>query len=273
MSLPFTLEFLGSGTSTGVPALACDCAVCKSLDPRNKRLRPSALFRIGETTLVVDTGPDFRQQMLRADVRRLDAVLITHYHVDHVVGIDDVRRYNFLQQTPLDCWGDAATLEKLKAGFGYAFSDTLRPGLPNLRPKVIEPGQPFRIGALFIRPVALDHHVIPNVGLLIQRGDADPQALRGHGPVLAYCVDTKRIPEATYEALAGVDTLVLDMLREQPHPTHMTRAEALAAVERIRPRRALFSHMGHEVDHGPFEAQLPPPVRLAFDGMLVEMPG
>ncbi|MCZ7647353.1 MAG: MBL fold metallo-hydrolase [Planctomycetota bacterium] len=258
-----SLEFLGSGTSTGVPAIGCACAVCTSDDPRNRRLRPSVLLRGGGTAVVVDTGPDFREQMLRSKVARLDAVLITHYHADHVVGIDDLRRFNMLQKQVLPCWATEKTLASLRHSFGYVFSETLRPGLPNLTPQTIVPGQPFEIGELRLEPYEIDHHVLPNIALRIARKGTQ-------GPVLVYCMDCKRIPEASYEALAGADLLVLDMLREQPHPTHFNLEEALAAVARLRPRKTWFAHMAHEVDHAAIEAKLPPGIRLAYDGLVVE---
>ncbi|GMV80610.1 MAG: MBL fold metallo-hydrolase [Planctomycetota bacterium] len=265
-----SLEFLGSGTSTGVPTIGCACAVCTSSDPRNKRLRPSVLLRGGETTVVVDTGPDFREQMLRAKVTQLDAVLITHYHADHVVGIDDLRRFNHLQKRVLDCWATEATQARLRQCFGYVFSETLRPGLPNLKAQTISPGQPFTIGDLRLEPYEIDHHVMANVALKITRVGSDPA--RAEGPVLVYCMDVKRIPEASYAALAGADILILDMLREQPHPTHMNLEESLAAVERLKPKRTWFAHMGHEVDHATLEAKLPTSIRLSYDGLVVRLP-
>lgn len=262
--MAFSFEFLGSGTSVGVPCIGCECAVCSSPDPRNRRLRCSALVRCGETAVVIDTGPDFREQMLRSKVKRADAFIVTHYHADHVVGIDDVRRFNMMQKEVLDCWADRATLDRIKTSFNWVFTETLRMGLPNLRPREIVIGKPFEIGPLRFDSVALDHHVMDNVGLLISEA-ARPD------PVFAYCIDCKRMPEETIARLRGVDTLVLDMLRESPHPTHMNLDEARAVLERIKPRRAFFSHMAHEVDHGPFEAKLPPEIRLAYDGLVVQM--
>lgn len=263
-----TLEFLGSGTSVGVPCVGCSCDVCTSTDPRNKRLRPSVLVRAydGEklhTTVIIDTGPDFRTQMLRAKVQRLDAVIISHYHYDHVVGIDDVRRYNHLQNQILDCWGSAATLDRLRHSFSYVFcvGDELRPGLPNLRTKTIVPFEPFTIGALQFEPLEQDHAVMPSLGFRISAGNA---------PQIAYCLDVKQIPEKSFQRLAGVDTFVVDMLREKLHPTHMNLSEAMDAVARVKPRRAYFSHIAHETDHALVEAKLPEHVRIAYDGLILE---
>lgn len=263
-----SLEFLGSGTSVGVPVIGCDCAVCSSSDSLNKRLRSSVLVRgyddsdVLQTTVVIDTSPDFRTQMLRAKVKRLDAVIVSHYHADHVVGIDDVRRFNHLQNTVLDCWATRATHASLKQAFGYIFveNDSLRFGLPCLRPKTFAAGEPFEIGCLRFEPLELDHQVIVNTGFRITCGGS---------AALSYCLDVKRIPAPSYERLAGTHTLVLDMLREKIHPTHMNLEEAMAAIARIAPRRTFLAHMAHEVDHRTLEAKLPPNVRLAYDGLVI----
>lgn len=266
-----TLEFLGSGTSVGVPCVACSCAVCTSTDSRNKRLRPSALVRAWEEgkpeplcTVIIDTGPDFRTQMLRANVRRLDAVIISHYHYDHVVGIDDVRRFNHTQMQILNCWGTEHSLTRLRHSFSYIFNDgtELVPGFPNLRGKTIIPFEPFEIGPIRFEPLELDHAVMASLGFRISVGDS---------PAIAYCLDVKRIPPTSYDRLEGVDTLVLDMLREKIHPTHMNLEESLAAVARIRPRRAYFSHIAHETDHAATEAKLPENIRIAYDGLILEV--
>lgn len=263
-----TLEFLGSGTSVGVPCVGCQCSVCMSTDSRNKRLRPSVLVRAwdGErllTTVIIDTGPDFRSQMLRANVQRLDAVIISHYHYDHVVGIDDVRRYNHLQHQIIDCWGSMATLDRLRHSFAYVFttSDELRPGLPNIRTKTIVPYEPFFIGPLQFEPLEQDHAVMPSLGFRISAEGS---------PAIAYCLDVKTIPAQSYDRLAGVDTFIVDMLREKLHPTHMNLDEALEAVARIKPRRAFFSHIAHETDHALVESKLPAHVRIAYDGLILE---
>lgn len=258
----FSLEFLGSGTSTGVPCIACDCAVCTSDDSRNKRLRCAALVKSASTHLLVDTGPDFRQQMLRARPPRLDGVLITHYHADHVVGIDDLRRFNLLQESAIDLWADAPTLARLRQCFDYVFSDRHRPGLPSIIPHTVE-REAFTVGAVRITPVALDHQIMESQGFIF--------AAASGGPAIAYCPDVKRVPSAALERLRGVDTLVIDMLREKAHPTHMNLEESLAAVDAIAPRRTFFTHMAHEIDHATVEAKLPPSIRLAYDGLVLEV--
>ncbi len=270
MAMKFSVEILGSGTSVGVPTIGCDCAVCLSTDPLNKRLRSSILVRSydesgrNDTTVVIDTTPDFRTQMLRSNVKHIDAVLITHYHADHVVGIDDVRRFNTLQNRVIDCYATAATLKQIKHSFDYVLveQDALRFGLPCLKGREITYGTPFQIGALEFLPLELDHTIIKSLGLIIRsRGSR----------ALAYCLDVKIIPEPAYAALKGADTLVLDMLREKSHPTHMNFEEAQAAIRRIEPRRTFFGHIAHEIEHRSFEAKLPPETRLAYDGLILEM--
>lgn len=268
--MKLSLEFLGSGTSVGIPVIGCDCAVCTSSDPRNRRLRSSAVVRgyddsgALQTTVLIDTAPDLREQALRTRLRHIDAVIITHHHADHVVGIDDLRRFNALKKSVLDCWAMPSTLATLRQSFGYVFVDDgkLRPGLPCLRARPITLGEPFQVGCLTFAPFEMDHHIIASLGLCI--------TCRG-SRALAYCLDVKTLPEPAFAALRGVDTLVLDMLREKQHPTHMNLTEALQAVSRIAPRRTFFGHMAHEVEHQTLEAALPPEIRLAYDGLVLEI--
>ncbi|HLX64742.1 MAG TPA: MBL fold metallo-hydrolase [Planctomycetota bacterium] len=266
-----SLEFLGTGTSVGVPVIGCDCAVCHSTDPRDKRLRSSALVRGFDeagrvhTSVLIDTTPDFRQQMLRANIRRIDGIVITHFHADHVTGIDDVRRFNVIQKQVIDVWGSPRTLASLRKCFGYVFSDSLRFGWPSLVAREINVGAEFQIGCLKFLPFDLDHEVIVNTGLKITNANFE------NSPSLSYCLDVKRIDEQAYGALAGTDTLVLDMLRETHHPTHMNLAEALDVVARVKPRRTYFGHIAHEVSHAELEARLPAGVHLAYDGLVVEV--
>jgi phosphoribosyl 1,2-cyclic phosphate phosphodiesterase len=266
-----SLEFLGTGTSVGVPMIGCDCAVCRSQDSRDKRLRSSAFLRSHgtdgspETAVLIDTSPDLRQQMLRSNIRRVDAIVITHFHADHVAGIDDVRRFNMIQQQVIEIWGTARTLASLRKSFGYVFSDTLRYGWPSLVAREITVGEKFRIGALNFVPFDLDHEVIINTGLKISHAAQD------NGPALSYCLDVKRMDEQAFRILDGTDTLVLDMLREPVHPTHMNLAEALQVIERVKPRRAYLGHIAHEVSHAGLEPRLPENVRLAYDGLTLQL--
>ena len=268
--MKFSVEILGSGTSVGVPAIGCDCAVCASEDPLNKRLRSSILVRSfdengrNDTTVVIDTTPDFRTQMLRAKVRHIDAVIVTHYHADHVVGIDDVRRFNAMQHQVLDCWAAEPTLEQIRRSFGYVLteSNNLRFGLPCLKARAFAAGRAFNIGALEFMPVEMDHYVMKSWGLIVSsRGSRK----------LAYCLDVKTMPDETIAALRGSHTLILDMLREKEHPTHLNFQEALAVIAKVQPQRTYFGHIAHEVEHRSFEARLPENIRLAYDGLVIEI--
>jgi len=246
--------FLGTGTSSGVPAIGCRCAVCRSADPRNTRTRASALLRGGGTTLLVDSATELRLQCLRWGVDAVDAVLYTHPHADHLHGIDDLRCFSAQRREHLPVYGDAATMQFIRTHYAYIFNDarfTLGWGIPRLETRVLE--GPARIGAFEVTPVPLRH---------------GPHSILGYRVGgLAYLTDCSAIPEASYALLTGLDTLVLDALRPEPHPTHFSIAEALAEVERLAPRRAWFTHLAHEVDHAAVEKTLPPHVRLAYDGL------
>jgi phosphoribosyl 1,2-cyclic phosphate phosphodiesterase len=255
------IEFLGTGTSQGVPMVACRCPVCTSTDPHDKRLRTSAVVRCRtpegeERTLLIDAGPDLRQQMLRADVRRLDAVLLTHEHMDHVAGIDDLRAFNFAQQQAMDIHGNAATLQAVRRMFHYAFAEDKYPGVPELRLHTFQAGEPFRVAGVPVLPVEVMHHRMPVA------------AFRIGG--LAYVTDAKAIAPPQREALRGADVLVLNALRITPHLAHFNLEEALAMVDDLRPRTAWFTHISHLMGrHDEVQARLPHGVHLAYDGLKV----
>jgi phosphoribosyl 1,2-cyclic phosphate phosphodiesterase len=256
------IRFLGSGTSQGVPMIACDCAVCSSADPRNKRFRPSLLVETDDAHIVVDTTPDFRSQCLAHNVRRLDAVLVTHTHADHVLGLDDVRRFCHGGRV-LPLYAGRQDLETLGRIFPHAFDPALREaGWPLIDGHPFEPSVPFRIGSARITPLELPHGRFTVHAFLFE--DAA-------GPRFAYATDCKAVPPAALDRLRNVPVLVLDALRRRPHPTHMNLAEALAAVAEIRPGRVWFTHICHELDHAAVESELPPNVRLAYDGLVVEV--
>ncbi len=261
------VTILGSGTSTGVPTLTCPCAVCHSTDPRDQRLRPSIWIQLGEGEdarhVVVDTTPDFRTQALRARMPALDAVLFTHSHADHIMGLDDVRPFNFHRRDPLLAYADAATAADLRRVFRYVFDGTVGvsaipridlrewPATPPAAPAPLE-----LLGARF-EPLPVWHGTLPVLGY---RFGAN-----------AYITDFSEIPPSTLERLQALDLLILDALRLRPHPTHSNLENSLRLVERLRPRRAYFTHIAHELPHAATEASLPPGVHLAYDGLSLEV--
>ncbi len=259
----FEICFLGSGTSIGVPVIGCDCPVCTSANPANVRWRPSLLVRSAAAAVVIDTGPEFRLQAIRARIPRLDAVVITHPHADHIAGLDDVRRFCQQRGGPLDCWATKGTAAVLRRVFPYIFDrEEYVPGLPALTMREID--GPFEIGDLRFHPLPLDHVVVDNTAFRIsQRGRSSP--------AVGYALDCKRIPCATVKALAGVDILILDMLRRREHPTHLTLCEALDAAGRIRAGRTLFSHISHEIEHEEVSRTLPEGIALAYDTLSVAL--
>lgn len=256
------IRFLGSGTSQGVPMIACDCAVCSSADTRNKRFRPSILVETADAHIIVDTTPDFRSQCLAHNVRRLDAVLVTHTHADHILGLDDVRRFCHGGRV-LPLFAGRQDLERLTHIFPHAFDPTLREaGWPLIDGHSFEPFVPFQIGATRITPFELPHGRF-SVHAFLFEDDA--------GPRFAYATDCKAVPRPTLDRLRNVPVLVLDALRHRPHPSHMNLTEALSVVAATQPGRVWFTHICHELDHATVERDLPPNVRLAYDGLAIEV--
>jgi phosphoribosyl 1,2-cyclic phosphate phosphodiesterase len=265
------VTLLGTGTSSGVPAIGCDCAVCRSDDPRDRRTRPSILIDLGDPAdravrvpfaaaaryILVDTATDLRAQALAHDIRRVDAIAFTHSHADHVLGLDDVRRYNFMQRAAIACFGDAGTLTDLRLMFRYIFDGKVRAGggIPQL--SLFEIGGPFSLGGLEVVPVPVMHGPRPILGYRLG--------------TFAYLTDCNLIPESSWPLLAGVRTLVLDALRDRPHSTHFSVAEALRVVERLAPERAYFTHICHDLPHAATCARLPAGVQLAYDGLVLEV--
>lgn len=247
---------LGSGTSSGVPMIGCRCAVCTSPDPRNRRTRPGLLLELERGNVVVDTSPDFREQALRHGLERIDAVLYTHPHADHVFGLDDLRGFNFRQRAAIPCYGSAATMERLRQIFAYVFEDGQEGGgKPQLELAAVR--EPFELLGERVVPVPVEHGAMEVFGYRIGG--------------FAVVTDVNRIPEESLALLAGVELLVLSALRYRPHPTHFTLEEACAVARQIGARRTLFTHIAHDVDHGDVRVALPPGVEIGFDGLVVEL--
>ena len=249
---------LGSGTSHGVPMIGCECATCRSDDPRDTRSRASILITVhGGASILIDTSPDLRAQALQHGLRRVDAILYTHSHADHVLGLDDVRRFNSLQRQPIPCYGDLRTLGDLRRTFAYAFEDAGQQGggIPRvvLFPLVGE----FSIGAAAFTPVPVMHGSRVIYGYRVGN--------------FAYLTDCSAIPETSWPLLEGVEVVILDALRDRPHPTHLSIAESLQIVERLAPERAFFTHMCHDLPHVATCARLPEGVELAYDGLAFEI--
>ncbi len=251
------VTFLGTGTSQGVPVIGCDCEVCRSLDFRDKRLRVSVHVQVGGKSLVIDTGPDFRQQVLRERISRLDAVLMTHEHKDHTAGLDDVRAYNFRQQRDMPVYGRERVLEQIKREFSYAFAEKKYPGVPRIQLHSIE-NKPFSVEGVAITPVEVLHHRLPVFGFRI--GD------------FTYITDANFISDEEVTKIRGTRILVLNALQKEAHVSHFTLAEALQQVQRIGPERAYLTHLSHRMGrHAAVEAELPPNVRIAYDGLKISL--
>jgi len=257
------LTFLGTGTSHGIPVIGCDCPVCRSTDPRDHRTRTSLLVKAPDLHFVIDTSPDFRSQCLRERISRLDAALFTHAHTDHIMGFDDMRRFCELQDLKMPVFASASTMEGLRNTFRYAFDDP-QPWKNYLRlaPGVID--GPFRLGETEIVPVDLPHGKFTSTGYVF---------LRSGRKLLAYFTDCAEVPPEAVEAARGVDVLVLDALRERPHPTHMTIAQALEAAAVIAPGASYFTHLCHDVGHAALEAALPVGRHVAHDGLTLTAGG
>lgn len=250
------IEFIGTGTSTGVPQIRCQCPVCQSTDPHDKRLRCSAIVRYEGKRLLIDCGPDFRQQMLTASNNDLDALLVTHIHYDHVGGIDDLRAYCANGDFPIYARQDV--IDDLHARLPYCFAEHLYMGVPRLAVMPIKENVPFNIGDVEILPLPVMHYKLPILGYRI-------------GP-LAYITDCKTMDDSVVERLQGVPLLVINALRKREHLSHMSLDETLALIERIKPGRAILIHMSHDMGlHARVNQELPAGVELAYDGLIVQV--
>ena len=249
------ITFLGTGTSTGIPLIGCSCAVCTSANPKDKRLRSSVLVESSSTTVVVDTTPDFRCQMLRIHNTKLDAVLFTHPHKDHIAGLDDIRAYNFFQRKPMDVYANALTAEALEREFAYVFADKRYPGIPQINLNTIDE-TPFDIGDINIQPFTVWHHKMPVFGFRFGK--------------FTYITDANKIDNPVKEKLKGSDVIVLNALRNEQHISHFTLNEAIALVEELQIPNAYFTHISHQLGkHDDVEKNLPPGIHLGYDGLVL----
>lgn len=255
------MTFLGTGTSVGVPVIGCDCPVCSSANPRNKRTRSSVVVRAGDTTILVDSGPDLRMQALREGLREIDAVIYTHGHLDHVAGFDELRAFCWRKTEPLPLHAGTECMEALQRMFRWAFfPERVVEGYVRPDGRLIT--GPFAYGDLLITPLLVEHASVDTTGYLFE--------YPGHKSV-AYIPDVKRIPLETMNLLHGVDVLVVDALRTAPHPTHFSLDEALEAAREMNAGEVWLTHLSHEYDAAEWEGKLPPGVKMAWDGLRISM--
>jgi len=255
---PVEVIVLGSGTSHGVPMIGCECAVCTSDDPRDKRTRPSIFVRCGAVRILVDTSPELRIQCLANGIREVDAVLFTHHHADHVAGLDDLRRFNWIMKRAVPCYGTERTLASIRRMFAYAFEPAF--DSPHSRPQLdfhAIDHSPFEIHSERIVPIPLLHGPMPVLGFRFGR--------------FAYCTDCSTIPEESMTLLRDLDVLILDALRPTPHPTHLSVDQAVELSRRIGAGRTYFTHMAHQLRHAETNASLPDGIELAHDGLRISM--
>jgi len=253
-----TITFLGTGTSLGVPVIGCDCAVCKSTDPHDRRTRSSIYVETPECSFVVDTGTDFRAQCLRENLRKLDAVVFTHSHTDHIMGFDDLRPF-CMPDKWMPVYASPETMRDLHRVFRFAFQPESRvPGY--IHPEEHITAGPFKLGGTELPPLPVTHGRAHVNGYLLRRGGE---------PLAAYLSDCKVVPDTVIEAIAGVKTLIIDALRHRTHPTHMNIEEALLVAGKVRPAATWLTHICHELPHAETEKNLPPGVKMAYDGLKI----
>ncbi len=252
------ITFLGTGTSQGVPFIGCDCPICTSDNPKDNRLRVSVWIETPEASIVIDSGPDFRQQMLRANVRRLDAIVFTHSHKDHIAGLDDVRAYNYHDKKPMQVYATEETQQALRREFAYIFSDISYPGIPQVTLNTITASEPFSINGLVITTIKLLHYKMEVLGFRI--GD------------FTYITDTNYVAPEELEKARGSKILTLTALRHEPHVSHYTLAEAVEVAKGVGADETYFTHISHQLGlHDVVDSALPPGMHLAYDGLVLEL--
>lgn len=256
------LTLLGTGTSFGVPQIGCECPVCRSTDPRDKRNRSGAVVEAGGSAILIDTPPELRLQLIAGGVTRVDAVMYTHEHADHINGIDDLRMFSVRRRRPLPLYGPPETLERIRTSFPYIFDDAMEPyegtSKPSLELRPLEPGAPVDVAGVQVLPLAFRH------------GHLRVYGYRMGG--LAYITDVKAIPDAERSRLQGLDVLVLNALWWRPHPTHLSISEAVQTAQALGARRTYLTHLTHETGHAELAGQLPDGIFPAYDGLTVEVP-
>ncbi|MGV3586313.1 MAG: MBL fold metallo-hydrolase [Adhaeribacter sp.] len=252
-----TVTFLGTGTSQGVPVIGCECEVCRSLDFRDKRLRVSVHLQIKDKSIIIDSGPDFRQQVLRERIKKLDALLFTHEHKDHTSGLDDIRAYNFMHNYDMPLYGEERVLNQLKQEFSYIFSGHNYPGIPRVKLFPITE-EPFDLFGTTVIPIRVKHYKLPVLGFRINN--------------FTYITDVNYIADAELAKIAGSEVIVLGALRKEPHISHYSLGEAVEILSQLKPRQAYLTHISHLMGlHHEVEAELPDFVSLAYDGLKIEL--
>lgn len=252
------VTFLGTGTSQGVPLIACTCKVCSSLDPLDKRLRSSIRIEVGDLTFVIDSGPDFRQQMLRSETKKLDALIFTHEHKDHIAGMDDIRAFNYVHKKPVNVYANLQVQTALKREYQYIFTEFKYPGIPEINLHTIENDKPFLIEGVKVIPIQVLHYKLPVLGFRI--GD------------FTYITDANFISDIEKEKIRGSKVLVLNALRREKHISHYTLDEAIALVNELEVPEAYFTHISHQLGlHSEVDQSLPSGMHLAYDGLQIEL--